>query len=362
MESRLLRRRNPGTLLGVVLVMSGFALAAAPAGELYRSTGDIDVGGVGGWDYLSVDPAAHRLYVSHATKIVVIDTAKDAVVGEISDLPGVHGMAVAADLHRGFTTNGGEAKVSIIDLQTLKLVSKVDTGQNPDAYAYDPGRQEMYAFNGTGRSATVIDAKTGSVVATIPLDGRPETGQADPKAGRVYVNIEDKSAIAVIDTKTHTVVATWPIAPGEEPTGMAIDLSARRLFVGCGGNKLMLMVDSTNGKVVASVPAGQGIDATWFDPGTKLAFSSSGDGAVAIAREDGPNTLTPVQMLTTARGARTMTLDPVTHNIYLAAVKYEAVTPPAAGAPPAAPAPGRGRGPAMVPNSMHVMVFGYQGK
>ena len=361
MRIRFTRHRNLGAVVGVALLMSGLSLAVAAVEELYRSTADIPVGGIGGWDYLSVDPAAHRLYVSHATKVVVIDTAKNAVVGEIPDLPGVHGMAVATDLHRGFTTNGGEAKVNIIDLQTLQLVSKVDTGQNPDAYAYDPGRQEMYAFNGGGQSATVIDAKSGKVVATIPLGGRPETGQADPKAGRVYVNIEDKSAIAVIDTKTHTVVATWPIAPGEEPTGMAIDLATHRLFVGCGGNKLMLMIDSTTGKVLASVPAGQGVDATWFDPGTKLAFSSSGDGIVAIAREDTPTTLTPVQTLTTARGARTMALDPVNHNIYLAAAKYEEAPPPAAGArAPAAP-PGRGRA-AMVPNSMHVMVFGYQGK
>jgi YVTN family beta-propeller protein len=357
MTPRLRPARVIGSAVAAVVLSSGLALLNAAAGDLYRPVADIAVGGAGGWDYLSVDPAAHRLYVSHGDRIVVIDTAKNAVAGEIPDMPGVHGMAIAPELHRGFTTNGAEAKVGIIDLQTLKLISKVDTGQGPDAYAYDPARHEVYAFNGGGRSATVIDAATGSVVATIPLGGRPETGQADPAAGRVYVNLEDKSAVAVIDTKTHALVATWPIAPGEEPTGMAVDLATHRLFVGCGGNKMMLMIDATNGKVVASVPTGQGVDATWFDPGTKLAFSSSGDGVVAIAREDGPGALTPVQMLTTARGARTMALDPLTHNLYLAAAKYEDV--PAAGAAPAGASPARGR-PRMVPDSMHVMVFGYQ--
>jgi len=294
----------------------------------YRFAREIPIGGEGGWDYLSVDPAAHRLYVSHATKVVVIDTQAAKVVGEIPDTPGVHGFAIAADLGRGFSSNGRENKVNIVDLKTLKTLQKVDTAENPDAIIYEPAHREVYAFNGRGKSATVIDAQSGKVVATIPLEGKPEFAQADPKAGKVYVNIEDMNAIKVIDTAKHAVTATWPIAPGESASGMAIDLDNHRLFIGCD-NKLMLMIDATNGGVVYSVPIGEGVDSNWFDPATKLAFSSNGGaGTVTIAHEDSPSVLKVVQTLKTVRGARTMALDPSTHTIYLAATDYE---PQAAG-------------------------------
>ena len=196
------------------------ALAAVAAKGLqaqdgpYHFSKEISIGGEGGWDYLSVDPAAHRLYVSHATHIVVIDTQAGKVVGDIPDTPGVHGFAIASDLGRGFSSNGRENKVGIVDLKTLKLIQKVDTGENPDAILYEPARKEVYAFNGRGKSATVIDAQSGKVVATVPLEGKPESGQADSKAGKVYVNMEDLNAIKVIDTATHKVTETWPIAPG----------------------------------------------------------------------------------------------------------------------------------------------------
>jgi DNA-binding beta-propeller fold protein YncE len=302
-----------------------FGLAVAVHGQdgPYHAGQQIAIGGEGGWDYLTVDAPAHRLYVSHATHVVVIDTRTNKVVGDIPDTPGVHGLAVAADLGKGFTTNGRENKASIIDLKTLKLVQKVDTGENPDAVVYDPTRHEVYTMNGRGKSATVIDAQSGKVVATIPLEGKPESGQVDAKAGKVYVNIEDMNAIQVIDTATHTVSATWPAAPCEAATGMAFDAAAHRLFLGCD-NKLMVMVDSTSGKVVYSVPIGAGVDSTWFDPATKLAFTSNGEaGTVTIAHEDSPTTLKVVQTLKTAPGARTMALDPVTHTIYLAASDYE---------------------------------------
>jgi len=311
------------------LIIVAVAVVAAAASDLraqegpYRFAKEIAIGGEGGWDYLSVDPAAHRLYVSHATKVVVIDTQANKVVGEIADTPGVHGFAIAADLGRGFSSNGRENKASIVDLKTLKTIQKVDTGENPDAILYEPGRHEVYTMNGRGKSATVFDAQSGKVVATIPLEGKPEFAQADPKAGKVYVNIEDLSSIKVIDTATHKVTDTWPIAPGESASGMAIDLQNHRLFLGCD-NKLMLMVDATNGKVLYSVPIGDGVDANAFDPGTKLAFASSGGpGTVTIAREDSPTVLKVVQTLKTTRGARTMALDPATHTIYLAAVNYE---------------------------------------
>jgi len=201
-------------------------------------------------------------------------------------------------------------------------------------------------FNGRGQSATVIDAKTGKVVATVSLPGRPEFGTADPKAGRVYNNQEDKSLVAVIDTKKHEVVNSWPVAPGEEPSGMAIDAAHHRLFIGCG-NKKMIVMDNTNGKVVADLPIGQGVDACAFDPGTQNAFASCGDGTVTVVHEDSPDKFTVVQTLKTEPRAKTMTLDPKTHRIYLGSAKFEAA---AAGE----------RRPRMVADSFKILVYGVE--
>ena len=342
----------------IVLVLLGVLISAALAfsqtAGSYRLLNTIKIGGEGGWDYASVDSAARRLYVTHGTKVIVIDLDKDTVVGEIADVPGVHGFAIAPDLGLGFSSNGMENKASIVDLKTLQTKSKVATGANPDAILYDPGRKEVYTFNGRGNSATVFEAASGKVIATIPLPGKPEFAQVDVKAGRIYNNIEDKDAVVVIDTKTHSVVATWPIAPGEGASGMAFDLANHRLFL--GAEKVMVMMDSTSGKVVATVPIGPGVDANSYDPQTKLAFASCGeDGTVTIAHEDNPDTLKVVQVLKTARGARTMTLDPKTHKIYLAAADYEApAAPPAAGQRPPRPK--------MVPNSFRVLVYGTESK
>ncbi len=338
----------------VRLTLGLFSFAAASfcrADGPYHLVKEIAVGGEGGWDVMSVDPTAHRVYVSHATKIVVIDTTKDEVVGEIADTPGVHSFDAAPELGRGFSGNGKENKSSIVDLKTLQTIAKVDTGQNPDIVLYERGHREVYAFNGKDNSATVFEAATGKAVTTIPLGGKPEYAQADPAAGRVYVNLEDKSEVIVIDTATHQIVAHWPIAPGEEPTGLALDLAHHRLILGCGNEKMIIM-DSTNGHVVTTLDAGPGIDAASFDPGTALAFvSAGGSGTVTIAHEDTPDKFTIVQTLPTARGARTMTLDPTTHKIYLASAQFEApATPPAAGAP-------RSR-PKMIPGTFKVLVYG----
>ena len=251
--------------LAVVALGPWFGVRAADGP--YRQLKEIAIGGEGGWDYLSVDTAARRLYVSHATKVVVVDIDKNTVVGEIAPAPGVHGIAVAPDLGRGFVSNGRESTVSIVDLKTLQIVGTVKTGENPDAILYEPVHKEVYAFNGRGKSATVFDAKTGEVRATIPLPGKPEFAVFDEKAGRIYNNIEDTSQLVAIDPATHAVAATWPIAPGEEASGLALDPATHRLFVGCSNN-LMLMVDATTGKVLASVPIGPGVDANAFDPGT----------------------------------------------------------------------------------------------
>ncbi len=327
----------------------GLALASADAAGAYKFLKEIPIGGEGGWDYLSVDTAGRRLYVSHATKVVVIDIDKDAVVGEIADTPGVHGVALAPDLGKGFVTCGRENKCAIVDLKTLETLAKVETGQNPDGMLYEPSRQEAYLFNGRSGSATVIDAKTGKVTATIPLEGKPEFPTADSQAGRVFDNLEDKSEVAVIDIKSHQVVNRWPIAPGESASGMAIDVAHHRIFCGCENN-LMIMMDNTTGKVVGSVPIGSHVDANAFDPGTQLAFASCGDGTTTIAHEDSPEKLTVVQTLKTEQGARTMTIDPTTHKIYLGAAKYGA---PSGGS-------GKKGRPSIVPGSFHILVYGME--
>ncbi|MFM2295570.1 MAG: hypothetical protein RLZZ350_1983 [Verrucomicrobiota bacterium] len=331
----------------LTLLLTLAALVVARADSEYKLVKEIPVGGDGGWDYLSVDSAAHRLYVSHATKVMVVDLEKDSVVGEITNTPGVHGLAPAPDLGRGFVSCGREDKCAIVDLKTLQTISKVDTGKNPDAMLYDPARQEIYMFNHTGGSATVIDAKAGKVIATVQLDGKVEFGAVDTKAERVFVNLEDKSELVAIDTKTHTVTNRWPIAPGEEASGLAFDEKNHRLFLGCG-NKMMVMVDSTSGKVLATVPIGDGVDANAFDPTTKLAFASCGDGTTTIAHEDGDK-LTVVQTLKTQKGSRTMTIDPATHKIYFAAAKFDE------------PAAGQRRG-KMQADSFKILVFAPEAK
>jgi YVTN family beta-propeller protein len=319
------------------------------AGEPYKFVTEIPIGGEGGWDILNVDSAAHRLYVSHATKIVVVDLTKNAVVGEITDTPGVHGLVVAPELERGFSSNGKEAKISVVDLKTLKTITKLDSGENPDALVYDPSRSEVYVFNAKGKSATVVDAKAAKVVSTIPLGGAPEFAAVDSKAGRVYCNLEDKSEVVVIDTGKHEVIARWPLAPGEEPTGIALDTAHHRLFAVCH-NKMMAMLDTETGKVVATVPIGAGVDGAAFDDATQLAFASCGEGTTTIAKEEGPDKLTVVQTLTTERSARTMALDPATHRIYLPSAKFEPAPTPSPGA-----SPGR---PKIVPNTMKLLVYG----
>jgi DNA-binding beta-propeller fold protein YncE len=303
--------------LGLLAISSGTLCPAAES--QYRLIKEIPIPGRAQWDYLRVDSDAQRLYLSHGTKVEVIDLQKGEIVGSIDNTPGVHGMAIVPKLGRIFTSNGQENTASIVDIQSLKTLSKVATGANPDSILYEPTQNEVYTFNGRGKSATVFGAESGKVVATIDLGGKPESAAADGQAGRIYVNIEDTSEVAVIDIKTHKVVNRWPIAPGQTATGMAIDLEHHRLFLGCD-NKKMVMMDSTTGKVVTTVPVGAGVDACNFDPATQLAFSSAGeDGTTTIAKETGPDNLTVVQTLKTEVGARTMTLDPKTHNIYLPA-------------------------------------------
>ena len=332
----------------IICALASFCITAL-ANEPYKFLNEIPIGGEGGWDILTIDSAASRLYLSHATKVVVVDLAKNAVTGEIGDTPGVHGLIVAPDLERGFSSNGKESKVSVVDLRTLRTISKIDTGANPDALVYEPRRYEVYVFNHSGNSVSVIDAKATGIVTTIPLDGNPEFAAVDSAAGRVYCNIEDKSEVAVIDTAKHEVVGRWSLAPGTEPTGMAFDATHHRLFVGCH-NKLMTMLDTETGKVVATVPIGAGVDGCAFDDATQLAFASCGDGSTTIAKEETSQKLTIIQTLKTERGARTIALDPQTHRIYLPTAQFH---------PPPSPAPGASPGrPMIVPNTLKLLVYG----
>jgi YVTN family beta-propeller protein len=323
--------------------------ATVVAQEPYKFLNEIPIGGEGGWDILTIDSAASRLYLSHATKVVVVDLNKNTVVGEIADTPGVHAFIPVPELQRGFSSNGKESKSSVVDLKTLSTTSKIDTGANPDAIAYETQSGEVYIFNHTGNSVTVIDAKQAKIIATIPLGGSPEFAVADGSTGRVYCNIEDKNEVAVIDAAKHEVIARWPLAPGEEPTGIALDAAHHRLFATCH-NKMLAMLDTETGKVIATVPIGAGVDGCAFDEARQLAFASCGEGTTTIAKEETPDKLTVVQTLKTERGARTMATDPKTHRIYLPSAQFQ---------PPPSPSPGASPSrPTIVPNTLKLLVYG----
>jgi YVTN family beta-propeller protein len=323
--------------------------ATAIAEDLYKFLNAIPISGEGGWDILTIDASARRLYLSHATKVVVVDLAKDAVAGEIEDTPGVHGFLAVPELGRGFSSNGKENKASVVDLKTLRTISKIETGESPDALVYDSKHSEVYIFNHRGSSVTVVDARMSKVVATISLGGEPEFAAVDSAADRVYVNIEDKSEVVAIDTAKHEVVAHWPLAPGEEPSGIALDAAHHRVFSTCQ-NKMMTMLDTDSGKVVGGIQIGSGVDGCAFDAATQLVFASCGEGVTTIVKEDSPDKMSLAQTLQTQRGARTIALDPQTDRIYLPTADF---------APPPSPSPGASSGrPAIVPNTMKLLVYG----
>lgn len=322
--------------------------SAAPASAGYHLLNKFEVGGDGGWDYLTVDGAARRLYVSRGTRVMVFDADTGKTVGEIADTPGVHGIAIAADLGRGFISNGRDGSVTIFDLKTLKPSGKVKVGTNPDAIIYDPATHRIFAFNRGSSDATAIEAKTGDVAGLIALGGHPEFATADGK-GMVFVNLDDKSEIVAIDSKKLVAKAHWPLSPGEGPSGMAIDRKNMRLFSVCR-NKKMTVMDATNGKVIADLPIGGGTDAAAFDPETRLAFSSNGEGTLTVVREDSADKFTVVEEVPTMRGARTMALDPKTHNVFLVTAQF---------GPAPAPTPERPNPrPTIIPGSFMILVFG----
>jgi len=284
----------------------------------YQLQSKVPLGGEEGWDYLTLDSLQRRLYVSRDTRVLVVDVDTDKVVGEIRNTNGVHGIAIAPDCSRGYTTNGKDGTSTVFDVKTLKTLGQVKVGKNPDAITYDPLSKRVFVFNGSGESATVIDAATGSVAGTIGLGGVPEFAVADGE-GRVYVNVADKNLVAVIDTRKLAVAARFALGGGKKPTGLAIDRKNRRLFSACRDSSTLVVLDADSGKVLASLPIGGGVDAAEFDPATSLAFSSNGDGSITIVREESPAQFTVLENLKTQAGAKTMALDSRSHRIYLAA-------------------------------------------
>jgi len=288
----------------------------------YHLLRKITIGGEGGWDYLIADGASARVYVSHGTEVDVVDAKSGDVVGKITDLHGVHGIALATEFARGFISNGQSGGITIFDLKALKKIGDdVPAEKNPDAIVYDPASKRVFAFNGRSSSATAIDAESGKAAGTVTLEGKPEFAAADG-AGHIYVNIENKSMVFEIDSRKLTVLHKWPLAPCEEPSGMAMDTEHRRLFSGCG-NQIMAVTDADSGKVVATPAIGNGVDATAFDPGEQLVFNSCGEGILSVIHEDSPDTFTLVESAKTQAGARTMALDTKTHHVFLSVAEFE---------------------------------------
>jgi DNA-binding beta-propeller fold protein YncE len=332
----------------LLVSLSSAALLWAAAGSGYHVVTTYKVGGDGGWDYLTADAEARRIYISRATHVMVLDADSGKSVGDIPDTPGVHGIALAPELGKGFTSNGREGTVSIFDIKTLAPSNKVKVGEGPDAILYDPATKRVFTFNGRSQDSTAIDAASGKVLGTIKLDGRPEFAASDAK-GEIFVNIEDKSELDAIDPNKLEVKAKWPLAPCTGPSGLSIDRKNRRLFVGCD-NKMMAVVDADSGKVLATPAIGDGVDATAFDPETGFAFASCGEGVLTAVKEESPAKFSVAENVSTQQGARTLALDTKTHNVFVVTAKF--------GPPPAATADNPHPRRSILPDSFVVLVVG----
>ena len=324
-------------LASTLLLISAAGASAAADSAGYKVIRRMPIGGDGGWDYLTVDPDSHRIYISRGTHVMIVDELSGKVIGDIPDTKGVHGIAIAADLGKGFTSNGGAATVTVFDLKTLKPLSEVKTtGENPDSIIYDPQTKRVFTFNGKSSNATAIDATTGKVVGTVTLAGKPEEPALDGK-GNIFVNIEDKSSMQEFDTKTLAVKGSWPLAPCEGPSAIAYDAAHRRLFAAC--DKVMVVVNADTGKVVASPPIGGDPDGNGFDPSTGLLFAACREGLVSVLHQDSPDKYSAVTNVTTQFGTRTMTLDPKTHHVFTVTADFKPAGPPTADNPRPRPQP-----------------------
>lgn len=313
---------NKIAVLVVALLVSGSVFAENAPKARYKIVNKFHLQGDEKWDYLFSDDAAGLLYVSHGNMVQVVDQVKGSVVGAIADLNGVHGIAIAPDLNKGFISTKNDNSVTIFDTKTCKVIKKIEiTGKSPDAILFDAFSQKVFVFNGHSDNATVIDAKTNDIVATIALTGNPEFSATDGK-GKIYVNLESTSGIAVINATTYKVENVWSIAPGEEPTGLALDNETHRLFSVCA-NKLMVVVDAETGKVITTLPTGEKTDGAAFDPILKCVYSSNGAGTVTVVKEINKDTFAVLENITTQKGAKTIAVNKLTHHIYLPTAEFE---------------------------------------
>jgi DNA-binding beta-propeller fold protein YncE len=308
---------GPAVVLAVVAWSLGAMAQSAPG---YKVVKTWKLGGDGGWDYITVDSDGRRIFIARATRVMVVDEDSGKLLAEIPDTPGVHGVALVPEFGRGFISNGGEDMVTIFDLKSLKALNKVKVGTRPDAIAYDSFSKRVFTFNARSHDTTAVDAAKGEVVGKVDLGGKPEFAVSDEK-GTMFVNIEDTSELVAFDPQKLTVKARWKMAGCEEPTGLALDMKNRRLFAGCGGNKKMAIVDADSGKVIAMPDIGDGCDATAFDADQKLAFASAGDGTITVIREDSPDKFSVAETVKTQDRARTMGLDPKTHELFTVTAK-----------------------------------------
>jgi DNA-binding beta-propeller fold protein YncE len=312
-SNRILRLGKEYAVLAILGAC--FVVSAVAADGGYSVTKKIPIPGQGSWDYLTVDAAARRLYVSHGTQVEVLDVDSGAIVGSIPKTPGVHGVAIAPELGRGFVSNGQASTVTIFDLKTLKPIAEAPTGQKPDAIIYDDATSRVFAFNGSSNSATAIDAATGKVAGTVNLDGGPEYAAADGK-GFVFDNLEDDSLVLKINARDLKVEQRWPTAPCKAPSSMGVDRANRRLFIGCR-SKVMAVMNADTGQVITTLPIGDHVDATVFDEETKMIFNSNGEGTVTVIHQNSPDKYSVVETVKTAPKAKTMALDPKTHQLFL---------------------------------------------
>ncbi len=308
-------------LVAIFLICGLITINAQNEKSMYSIVKTHHLTGTGGWDYLSIDETTGRLFISHGTVVNVLDTKTGELVGTIPNTPGVHGIAFAPELNKGFISVGRDTSVTVFDLKTLAFIARIKvTGNNPDAIMFDPFSQRVFTFNGRSANATAIDAKTNQVVGTIAFEGKPEFPVSDLN-GKIYVNIEDKSLISVINATTLKVEQSWSIAPGEEPSGLAFDNVTNRLFSVCS-NKMIMIVDSQSGKVVTSLPIGDGCDGVKFDPELKRIYTSNGEGTMTIIQEVDANTFKVLETFPTQSGARTLAVDIKSHHIFLPTAEY----------------------------------------
>jgi len=315
-----------------IVACAALALAAPalPArAQNYHVTNTYKLGGDGGWDYLALDSVGHRLFIARQDRIMVVDESNGTLLGEIPGFNRAHGVAFSYRTGHGFATSGGDSAVRMFDLKTLAVLGKTVVAEDDDGILFDPATGHIVTMNGDAGSASVVDARTGKLIRNVDLGGKPEFGVSAAN-GRLYINLEDKSEVVEVDARRMRVLRHWSIAPCQNPSGLAIDRVHHRLFSGCR-NGLMGVSDAVHGKLVTTVPIGRGVDACRYDPGTRLAFASNGDGTLTVIHEDTPDTYTVVANDSTQRGARTMEIDLSNHHVFTVSAQFGPAPAPAPG-------------------------------